>query len=125
MSLIAVSGEEPQHEYLKGLAGRRASDTWTLPRSAQLRDDVVFYIKSPIQEFVATGIVQKRPAMDADPNWQGWYSAPVAKIRMLRRPVSRRQMLAKAPEWGWPKQPRRYTTVPDVLESQVRRVLGM
>jgi hypothetical protein len=125
VSLIAVSGEEPQHEYLKGLAGRLASDTWTLPRTAQLGDDVVFYIKSPIQEFVATGTVQSEPAMNAARTGRDGTAPRSLRSVCCVDPSHGAACLPRRRSGDGRSRPRRYTTVPDVLERQVRHVLGM
>jgi hypothetical protein len=97
---------------------------WTVPPSAEPGDKVVFYMVRPLTAFVAIGDVGS-PAKREPPgsDWAGWHMATIANIQMI--PFRHRLDVVRAiPGWGWPRAPRRKTTVPAQYEAEFLTLLG-
>ena len=83
-------GTPPDHvERLKDIAAGQ-SNWWTINREALPGDQIVFYMKRPLSEFVAVGVVASEPwFIDDEANdWFGHYAVDVTDVAMLPQPVS-------------------------------------
>lgn len=127
MSLHIVVGQvaEGADGELESAAGSGEVLGWTVPRVAVTGDDLVFYLLKPVGAFVATGRVLTDARPGSSFEGHGDYLSDVGEIRMLSAPVERLRMAEQVPAWGWPRQPRTATTVPDASVDDVLGALGL
>ena len=120
-------GTPPQHlKRLKEIAASGEPDWWTINREALPGDQIAFYMKRPLSQFVAVGVVDTKPQLikDESDEWFGHYAADVTDIAMLPRPVSIVHARERFPSWGWLRQPRRSTRVPGQIANKFLNFLG-
>jgi hypothetical protein len=84
----------------------------------------VFYMVRPVTAFVAIGDVGSRAKREPpSSSWAGWQMATIKNLQMI--PFLHRLDVVRAiPEWGWPRAPRRNTTVPPEYEETFLALLG-
>lgn len=97
----------------------KKSDTWILPRSVAVGDDVLIYIVGIGLYATAevAGPVHKRK------DWKNRYGAPLHKIRLISPPISLAQIQSAAPTFRWTKYPRSITTTTGIIAAQLRRLV--
>jgi hypothetical protein len=119
-------GTPPHHlERLEKLAASSEPDSWTINSEALPGDQIAFYMKRPLSQFVAIGVVATEPWFidnDSD-DWFGHYAVDVTDIAMLPHPVSIVHACERFPSWGWLRQPRRSTRVPGQIANKFLRFL--
>jgi len=98
---------------------------WTVNSAARAGDEVVFYLTRPLSSFVAIGLVTSDPFIVNDPasRWSGHKAAEIASVRMLPRFVHVSEARELFPEWGFLRQPRQSTALPDELVDRFLRLL--
>ena len=119
-------GTPPEHvERLKEIAAGE-SNWWTINREALPGDQIAFYMKRPLSQFVAVGVVASEPRFidDETNDWFGHYRVDVADVAMLPHPVSIIHARQRFPSWGWLRQPRRSTRVPGQIANKFLQFLG-
>ena len=89
----------------------RATEPWPVPKTACGNDRVIFYNVDREKAFVATGIVQEPPKSDGS-NSHYHFRAPLARISMLKLPLSRAEARRAFSQWRWLKYTRNMTTAP-------------
>jgi putative restriction endonuclease len=99
---------------------------WTINSKAEIDDEVFFYLIAPVSSFVARGIVQSTPEQVNDPRdeWFGHFMADIGDLTMLPRWLHIRRLRSAFPAWGWLKQPRRSTRIPDKVVPQLLQMAG-
>jgi hypothetical protein len=120
-------GTPPQHlERLKEIAASGEPDWWTINSEALPGDQIAFYMKRPLSQFVAVGVVATEPWFidDETDDWFGHYAADVTDVAMLPHPVSIVHARQRFPSWGWLRQPRRSTRVPGQIANKFLQFLG-
>ena len=70
--------------------GSVSTPTWVTPKSADVGDEVVFYVGG--LGFFATGLVQSKPKPRA--NWPNRYGAAMGAMRLIEPPISLASMKA-------------------------------
>lgn len=101
-------------------ANRKSQGWWTINKSAMLGDVMIFYMIGPTSSFVASGTVASELCIVDDPKneWYGAYAVEMKGIHMLPRFVSIREARERFPNWGFLRQPRRSTMVPDDIVEE-------
>ncbi len=125
MAMHVSFGAEHEHEVLPQLASRGDTDLWTLAKQAKRGDMVVFYIKSPVASFVASGQVLDDHRVDGARYGRSGQMGKVGKIKMLPHEVHLRDARDATPGWGWLKQPHTNITVPTEHEKAFWASLGV
>lgn len=113
MNVHVLFGGSEDRELLPELAvsGRKA--LWTLTKEAKAGDTVVFYIKSPLASFVATGrVVDGRRKSGDKYDFPGQPMGDVDSVELLPSPVRRRDAALAVPDWAYLRQPHKNITVP-------------
>jgi hypothetical protein len=110
---------------LEELARSQGADEWTVNREARGGDLALFYLMRPLSAFVAWGVVQRDAARQTRGRWRGFYIADVAGVQMLARPVPRRELCERFPEWGYLRYPRHSVRVPERFVGPLLRYLGV
>lgn len=117
MAMHVSFGSEGEHEVLPQLASEGGTELWTLAAKAKRGDTVVFYIKSPVSSFVASGQVLDDRRVDGARYGRSGQMGTVGKIKMLGHEVHLRDARDATPGWGWLKQPHTNITVPPEYEA--------
>jgi hypothetical protein len=120
-------GTPPQHlERLKEIAASGEPNWWTINSEALPGDHIAFYMKRPLSQFVAVGVVDSDPRYidDETNDWFGHYRVDVTDVAMLPHPVSIVHARQRFPSWGWLRQPRRSTRVPGQIANKFLQFLG-
>ena len=97
---------------LRKLAERGKSEKWTINKAALPGDRVVFYLIRPISSFVASAMVASKPIF-RDQHWVNQYLAKIEDVQLFPRGVHLGEAQKQFPEWGFLRQPRRSTQVPE------------
>ena len=93
---------------------------WVVPKTANVGDDVVFFLESP--GFVARGVIDTPP--EPHRSWQRRYGASVGSITALPAPVPLPFARESITDWGWPHaRTHSYTSVSGSIEQQLRSLL--
>ncbi len=119
-------GTPPHHLQRLKEIGAGESNWWTINKEARPGDQIVFYMKRPLSEFVAVGVVDSDPwFIDDEANdWFGHYAVDVSDVAMLPHAVSIVHARQRFPSWGWLRQPRRSTRVPGQIANKFLQFLG-
>jgi hypothetical protein len=120
-------GTPSQHlARLKEIAAGDELDSWTINSEALPGDQIAFYMKRPLSQFVAIGVVATEPWLidDETDEWFGHYAVDVTDVAMLPYPVSIVHARERFPSWGWLRQPRRSTRVPGQIANKFLTFLG-
>ena len=126
MAMHVSFGGAHEYEGLPKYAAKRGKPLWTLAKGAQRDDTVVFYIKSPVASFVATGRVLDNLREDgALYGFPGQAMGLVGDIAMLTHEVRLKDASQATPGWGWLRQPHTNITVPTEHEKAFRASLGL
>jgi hypothetical protein len=122
---IFICFGDPDHHlgHLRRCASKRESTCWTIHADARPGDRAVFYLISPLSAFFATGLVAGFPSLNTDA-WAGHYMADIRRIRLLPEPIPIRTVREEFKHWGWLKQPRRTTEVPEGIADRFWELLG-
>jgi len=113
VNVHVLFGGSEERELLPELAvsGRKA--LWTLTKEANAGDTVVFYIKSPLASFVATGwVVDERRESGDKYDFPGQPMGDVDSVELLPSPVRLRDAALAVPDWAYLRQPHKNITVP-------------
>lgn len=96
------------------------STTWSCPKGAQVRDNVLIYIAAPISQVVATAKVirSSRPGAEVNSDWR--YVGVIGPIRLLSSPISLAELRTLCPGWAWLRYPRAYAYVPEAETKTLR-----
>ena len=120
---ISFGQRDPHLRELQRLSRTKEGDSWTITSAAKPGDLVAFYFKLPDSAVLAVGTAITFPKKQDRGPWRGQYLARVAGIRMLRQPVRLQTLRRCFPTWGWPRLPRRSTTVPSSLVTSFAKLL--
>jgi len=120
---IGFGVRDPHLRELRRLAERNKPEEWTITSAARPGDHLAFYLKRPDAAVIAVGTVLAVPKKQQRGPWRGHYMARVAGIRMLPQPVGLEVLRRRFPAWGWPRFPRRSTTVPPHLAERFAKLL--
>lgn len=125
MAIHVSFGGDDEYVVLPKYASNGGSSLWTLAPRATADDTVVFYIKSPISSFVATGRVLDDKQLDGGRHgWPGQVMGKVGDVVMLPQEVRLRDAATAVPAWGYLRAPHRNTTVPSEHEQRFLKALG-
>lgn len=120
-------GTPAQHlARLQEIAAGDEPDSWTINSEALPGDQIAFYMKRPLSQFVAIGFVatEARLIKNESEEWFGHYVVDVTDVAMLPHPVSIGDARKRFPSWGWLRQPRRSTRVPGQIANKFLTFLG-
>jgi hypothetical protein len=102
---------------------------WTVSPHVRHGDLIALYVAAPISSIVAIGEATNDAEEDTDPSsvWFRHSLCDIHNLRMLDKPITRKELLIEIPEWRWPRQPRgpalvppEYTPLLDALMMQPR-----
>jgi hypothetical protein len=126
MAMHVSFGGEGEYERLPEYASQHGKPLWTLAKDARKDDTVVFYIKSPLASFVATGRVLDDRREDGTPHgYPGQKMGLIGDIAMLPKEIRLRGARDATPGWGWLRQPHTNITVPTEHEKAFWASLGL
>jgi hypothetical protein len=83
---------------------------WALPKTAQVGDAALLYF--PSESAVVARVEILSPPEPGNFGKASVYLADVGKVMALGRRVTIEELKAKFGDWGWPRYPRTYTSVP-------------
>jgi hypothetical protein len=113
---IYVCQGRPRHLQELEEAARKAGryDWWPIKKSAHPGNAVIFYLKSPISAFVASGIVDSEvfSCPDETSEFHGRPCVWISDVRMLPRPVALQDAAQHIPEWKFLQMPQAKAEVP-------------
>lgn len=121
-SLHIIQGgiENGDKEWLEGAARKPSiSDPWTVPSSAVVGDDVVFYVGG--FGFFATGRIASTPT--PRPDWKNRYGAAIEAIKLVQPPILLPSIRKQLPQLGWARYPRSITTPTRDVSLLVRQLI--
>src|SRR5580700_729016 len=95
----------------------RKSVAWTIPKTANVGDDVVVFIGG--YGFYATGVVHSAPL--PRPDWANRYGAAIASIRLIDPAISLASIQRHVPRLTWANYPRSITTPPPEVADTIRK----
>ena len=99
---------------------RRRGRAWVAPKSAEVGDEVVFYIGD--YGFFATGRVMSRPKPRA--GWKNRYGVDVGSIKLIRPAISLAAIRRHIPKLKWAIYPRSIVTPAADSASQIRALIS-
>ena len=111
-------GGEGSYEWLSEIAKAKRSTSWSCGKETKAGDFLFIYAIEPDSAIIATASA----ASDAKPDKKWHFVAKIKNVKVIERPITRREMLKEIPQWGWPQQPRR-ATYPD--ENTVEKLLKL
>lgn len=100
----------------KNLAAR----DWIAPKSAQIDDEVVIFIRG--FGFFATAQINSRPKPRT--GWRNRYGAGIHGIKLIEPSISLGSILRYLPKLSWAKYPRSITTPPESVAIQIRALIA-
>lgn len=108
-------------KWLEGAAekGSVSKPIWVTPKSADVGDEVVFYVGG--LGFFATGQVQSTPKPRA--NWPNRYGAAVGSIRLIEPPISLASIQRHLATLKWANYPRSIHTPEPKIASLIRELI--
>lgn len=112
------------YEVLRDDAGEGETN-WSVNRHTRRGDRILLYVCAPVSAVVATGYASEDAYLEDDPQseWFGKYFVDMHGLTMLDKPVTRAELIARFPEWGYWKQPRNCVRVPALYEAAVREMI--
>jgi hypothetical protein len=116
-------------DYLDSLDADAAGgeSNWTLGKNGKARkgDRLLLYCKAPISGFVAEARIATKPGVLDEPGheFNGSYCADIDDIKVFNCYVTREEVMAAIPEWGWPKQPRTAVEVPEAYAERLLKLI--
>lgn len=97
---------------------RGASILWRVPKSAHVRDAVVFYLSA--HGFAARGVIGSEPLRQKS----GWYKATVHDLDRFSIYVPLAFVRENHRHWHWTAYPRSYTTVRGTVAARLNELLN-
>lgn len=99
---------------------------WSVSKHTRRGDRILLYVCAPVSAVVAEGFASEDAYLDDDPGseWFGKYFVEMHGLRMLERPVTRAELMARFPQWGYWKQPRACVRVPDAYRQDLERLVS-
>src|SRR5258706_5332467 len=111
---IVLGGEGASKE-LKEVAKSKRPEWWLCGKDTKAGDFLFFYVIRPDSAIVATAVASSNARPDKE--WE--YVAGIKNVRIIEKPITREEILARIPSWGWPRHPRR-PTVKGISGSDLR-----
>jgi 5-methylcytosine-specific restriction endonuclease McrA len=100
--------------------GRQLVQSWVVPKSATIGDEVVIYISG--YGLFATGRVKSRSEPRAD--WPNKYGAALDSVKLIKTPISLAVIRRHVPNLEWAKYPRSVTTPQPEVADQIRQLIN-
>jgi hypothetical protein len=99
---------------------------WTINKNARPGDMVLLYVCAPVSAIVAKAIISEEPYLNEDLNSEflGLYFAEMSGLKMLEKPLTRKELIWEFPHWRYWTQPRNSIQVPKVFEVVLKNLLG-
>lgn len=121
LHLIQAGVENGDRDWLvKAAGGKRRGADWVVPKSAQVGDAVVIYIRG--QGLFATALIATVPT--PSPNWKGRFSATITDVDLIEPPVSLETIRLRVPGLAWARYPRSIHTPVPKMASAIRRLVA-
>ena len=95
------------------------SPSWVVPKSADLGDEIVIFVRS--HGFFATALIGSAPRPRQD--WPNRYGASLSSIRLIKPAISLAAIRREVPDLTWALYPRSITTPPPKVAAQVRALI--
>lgn len=127
MNSHVVQGQPDREEILRDASRTTGRVNWTVPKHAQPRDRVFFYLVGPVSAIVATGIITEPARLNRnkrDP-WFDYYMAGIRRVEMLPEPVSLPVLRQALPEWKYLNKVQGMATVPVSLRTRLMECLKL
>lgn len=121
MRATYITGTNPEFYDVLREDAAGSETTWTISRHARRNDRVLLYVCAPVMAIVARAIMAEDAALVDDPasEWHGHHMADMHSLTLLAEPVTRRELLAAFPAWGYWKQPRNSVRVPEAYGERL------
>ena len=100
--------------------GGPRESSWMVPKSADVGDEIVIYIRE--YGFFATARVKSGPRPSN--HWKNRYRAEVDSLRLVQPPISLAVIRHHLPDLGWAKYPRSITTPPPEIADRIRALIS-
>jgi len=117
---IVVGGEGASKE-LREIAKSKRTDWWSCGKDTRAEDFLFFYAMKPDSAIVATGVASS----DARPDKEWHYVADIKNVKIIEEPITREEILAKVPQWGWPKRPQKPTYLEEAIAEKLLKLAGL
>ncbi len=127
MNSHVVQGQPDREEILRDASRTTGRVNWTVPKHAQPRDRVFFYLVGPVSAIVATGIITEPARLNRnkrDP-WFDYYMAGIRRVEVLPEPVSLLVLRQALPEWKYLNKVQGMATVPVGLRARLMGCLRL
>ena len=117
--LHVLVGDNETPRRLREAERRSAAVRWTVPKRSSVGDDAILFVGNrllglgQIVTRLTPAVFKKRPAYDAD----------VGELRLFPHEVPLDTIASAFPNWGWPRYPRSYVTVPAEIEDSLLEIL--
>ena len=99
--------------------GNQGANSWVVPKSVTIGDDVVIYIGG--FGLFATARIRSLPRPKA--GWTNRYGADLDSIRLVEPSVSLAAVRRRIPKFGWATYPRSVTTPSAEIATQIRALI--
>jgi len=95
------------------------SPSWVVPKSADLGDEIVIFVRP--YGFFATARIASAPK--PRPDWPNRYGASLSSIRLIKPAISLAAIRREVPELTWSVYPRSITTPPPKVAAKVQALI--
>lgn len=107
--------------WLEGAAAlKRNARTWIVPKSVQLGDEIVIFVRS--YGFFATAKVSSRPKRHE--SWPNRYCAGLSDIRLVEPAISLATIKREIPRLTWAIYPRSITTPTSAIAKEIGALIA-
>ena len=111
-------GGEGAYDWLKELADNNESTSWSCGKHTKSGEQIFVYAVKPTSAIVATGLT----ASDARPDKDWHYVADITNIKLIKRPITREELLTRFDKWGWPQQPHKAIYPEEYIVNKLRKL---
>lgn len=122
LHIVQGGVENGDKAWLEKAASRKwSTESWTVPKSAKIGDEVVVFILRI--GFFATAKATSTPE-PCGRNRPKRYCAGLTSIRLIEPAISLSAIEHEIPELTWTKYPRSYTTPPAPVAKRIRKLIS-
>ncbi len=122
LHIVQGGVENGDKAWLEKAASRKwSTDSWTVPKSAKVGDEVVVFILGIGFFSIAKVTSTPEPCGRNRPNR---YCAGLASIRLIEPAISLSAIEHEIPELTWTTYPRSYTTPPALVATRIKKLIA-